>query len=134
VNPRYVAESEEKIVWGSVLEFLVVFMQVEPTGGSRCGYQDWRGRRVKFRWRSEEHLELLQHEIDHLDGILAVDRITDIKTMCTRENSSRDTGGCRSMWCRRLKRLQRSKDAKEVRSEEGTFGEFETAGGSERGL
>jgi hypothetical protein len=29
--------------------------------------------------------ELLQHEIDHLDGILAVDRITDIRTMCTRE-------------------------------------------------
>jgi peptide deformylase len=29
--------------------------------------------------------ELLQHEIDHLDGILAVDRITDMKTMCTRE-------------------------------------------------
>jgi peptide deformylase len=27
----------------------------------------------------------LQHEIDHLDGILAVDRITDIRTMCTRE-------------------------------------------------
>jgi peptide deformylase len=27
----------------------------------------------------------LQHEIDHLDGILAVDRIIDIKTMCTRE-------------------------------------------------
>jgi len=29
--------------------------------------------------------ELLQHEIDHLDGILAVDRIVDITTMCTRE-------------------------------------------------
>jgi len=29
--------------------------------------------------------ELLQHEIDHLDGILAVDRITDMRTMCTRE-------------------------------------------------
>jgi peptide deformylase len=27
----------------------------------------------------------LQHEIDHLDGILAVDRIIDMKTMCTRE-------------------------------------------------
>lgn len=24
-------------------------------------------------------------EIDHRDGILAVDRITDIRTMCTRE-------------------------------------------------
>jgi peptide deformylase len=29
--------------------------------------------------------ELLQHEIDHLDGILAIDRIVDMKTLCTRE-------------------------------------------------
>jgi len=28
---------------------------------------------------------LLQHEIDHLDGILAIDRVTDLKTICTRE-------------------------------------------------
>jgi len=29
--------------------------------------------------------ELLQHEIDHLDGILAIDRVSDTKTICTRE-------------------------------------------------
>jgi peptide deformylase len=28
---------------------------------------------------------LVEELIDHLDGILAVDRITDIRTMCTRE-------------------------------------------------
>ena len=33
--------------------------------------------------------ELLQHEIDHLDGILALDRITDIRTICTREEFER---------------------------------------------
>ena len=27
----------------------------------------------------------MQHEIDHLDGILAIDRVTDIKTIYTRE-------------------------------------------------
>jgi peptide deformylase len=27
----------------------------------------------------------LQHEIDHLEGILAIDRVTDTKTICTRE-------------------------------------------------
>ena len=35
--------------------------------------------------RKEDLAELLQHEIDHLDGILAVDRITDTRTLCTRE-------------------------------------------------
>ncbi|MGB6391065.1 MAG: peptide deformylase, partial [Candidatus Acidiferrales bacterium] len=33
--------------------------------------------------------ELLQHEIDHLDGILAVDRIADMRTLCTREEFER---------------------------------------------
>jgi len=27
----------------------------------------------------------MQHEIDHLDGILSLDRITDLKTMAVRE-------------------------------------------------
>ena len=29
--------------------------------------------------------ELLQHEIDHLDGILCIDRVTDLRTVCTKE-------------------------------------------------
>lgn len=29
--------------------------------------------------------ELLQHEIDHLDGVLAIDRVVDVRTICTRE-------------------------------------------------
>jgi peptide deformylase len=29
--------------------------------------------------------ELLQHEIDHLDGILTVDRMTDVRTLVARE-------------------------------------------------
>ncbi len=33
--------------------------------------------------------ELLQHEIDYLDGVIAVDRITDIRTLCTREELER---------------------------------------------
>jgi len=31
-----------------------------------------------------ELAELLQHEIDHLEGILAVDRMTSSRTMCMR--------------------------------------------------
>ncbi|MCC2629858.1 MAG: peptide deformylase, partial [Thermomicrobiales bacterium] len=40
--------------------------------------------------RAEGELaELLQHEIDHLDGILALDRITDVRTICVREEFER---------------------------------------------
>jgi len=49
-------------------------------------YQDLRGEWQVVHAGEERNLsELLQHEIDHLGGILAVDRITDIRTLCTRE-------------------------------------------------
>ncbi len=79
--------SKEKIVvWDACLSFLSIFMQVERHREITVRYQDLRGAEREIHAGEERNLsELLQHEIDHLDGILAVDRITDIKTMCTRE-------------------------------------------------
>jgi peptide deformylase len=87
VNPEITWRSEEKIVvWDACLSFLSIFMQVERHREIVVRYQDLRGEWKEVRAGEERHLsELLQHEIDHLDGILAVDRITDIRTMCTRE-------------------------------------------------
>jgi len=87
VNPVITERSAEKIVvWDACLSFLSIFMQVERHRGITVRYQDLNGEWHEIRAGEERNLsELLQHEIDHLDGILAVDRITDIKTMCTRE-------------------------------------------------
>ena len=87
VNPEMTWRSEEKIVvWDACLSFLSIFMQVERHREIVVRYQDLRGEWKEVRAGEERNLsELLQHEIDHLDGILAVDRITDIRTMCTRE-------------------------------------------------
>ncbi len=87
VNPEMTWRSEEKIVvWDACLSFLSIFMQVERHREIVVRYQDLRGEWREVRAGDERNLsELLQHEIDHLDGILAVDRITDIRTMCTRE-------------------------------------------------
>jgi peptide deformylase len=87
VNPEIAWSSEETIVvWDACLSFLSIFMQVERHQEIVVRYQDLSGRPCEVRAGEERNLsELLQHEIDHLDGILAVDRITDIKTMCTRE-------------------------------------------------
>jgi peptide deformylase len=61
-------------------------MQAERHREITVCYQDIKGERWEFRASDESNLsELLQHEIDHLDGILAVDRIADMKTLCTRE-------------------------------------------------
>ena len=87
VNPEITWRSEEKIVvWDACLSFLSIFMQVERRREIVVRYQDLRGEWKEVRAGEERNLsELLQHEIDHLDGILAVDRIIDIRTMCTRE-------------------------------------------------
>jgi len=87
VNPEITSRSMEKIVvWDACLSFLSIFMQVERHREITVRYQDLRGESHEAHASDERNLsELLQHEIDHLDGILAVDRITDMKTMCTRE-------------------------------------------------
>ena len=87
INPEVVARSEEKIVvWDACLSFLSIFMQVERHREITVRYQDLSGQTITVQADEERNLsELLQHEIDHLDGILAIDRVIDIKTICTRE-------------------------------------------------
>lgn len=87
INPEVIERSEEKIVvWDACLSFLSIFMQVERHREVTVRYQDLEGNWHEIQAGTERDLsELLQHEIDHLDGILCIDRITDIKTLCTRE-------------------------------------------------
>jgi peptide deformylase len=87
VNPKIIERSAERIVvWDACLSFLSIFMQVERHREITVRYQDLCAEWHEFRAGDDRNLsELLQHEIDHLDGILAVDRIIDLKTLCTRE-------------------------------------------------
>lgn len=87
INPEIVWRSEEKIVvWDACLSFLSIFMKVERHQEIRVRYQNLAGETLEVDVGAERDLsELLQHEIDHLDGILAIDRVTDLKTIVTRE-------------------------------------------------
>jgi peptide deformylase len=87
INPEIIKRSEEKIiVWDACLSFLSIFMQVKRHREIAVRYQTLDGKTLEFEAGDDRNLsELLQHEIDHLDGILAIDRVVDIKTICTRE-------------------------------------------------
>ena len=87
INPEIVRRSEERIVvWDACLSFLAIFMQVERHRAIAVRYQDLQGKSREIEAGEQSDLsELLQHEIDHLDGILAIDRVTDVKTIVTRE-------------------------------------------------
>ncbi|HEY0153770.1 MAG TPA: peptide deformylase [Longimicrobium sp.] len=85
VNPSIAAHSDEVVtVWDGCLSFLSIFCQVPRWAWVTVRYQDLEGA-----WHEVEAdgdlSELLQHEIDHLDGILTVDRMTDVRTLVTRE-------------------------------------------------
>ena len=94
INPEIVARSEEKIVvWDACLSFLSIFMQVERHREITVRYQNLNGETLEFGAGKAKNLsELLQHEIDHLDGILAIDRVIDVKTIATGKSSKRDIG------------------------------------------
>lgn len=87
INPEIIRRSKEKIVvWDACLSFLSIFMQVERNREITLRYQDVEGNTREVEATEDRNLsELLQHEIDHLDGILALDRVIDVKSICTRE-------------------------------------------------
>ncbi|MGI8687770.1 MAG: peptide deformylase [Thermomicrobiales bacterium] len=89
INPVITARSPETmVIWDACLSFLCIFFQVTRHEWITVKYQDTTG--AWHDLRAEGDLaELLQHEIDHLNGILAVDRITDVRTICTREEFER---------------------------------------------
>jgi peptide deformylase len=86
INPEIIKRSAEKIVvWDACLSFLSIFMQVERHRQITVRYKNLSGDTLEFEAGDDRNLsELLQHEIDHLDGILAIDCVVDIKTICTR--------------------------------------------------
>ena len=91
INPEILRRSNEKIiVWDACLSFLSIFMQVERYREVTVHYQNLAGETLQVEAGEDRNLsELLQHEIDHLDGILAIDRVTDLKTICTRAEFER---------------------------------------------
>lgn len=87
VNPEIIQRSDETIVvWDACLSFLSIFMRVQRHREITVRYQSLDGDVLEVQAGDDRNLsELLQHEIDHLDGILAIDRVVDVKTICTRE-------------------------------------------------
>jgi peptide deformylase len=87
INPTITATSEDtRIVWDLCLSFLCIAVQVERSREVTVRYQDLTGTSHEIQAGDDRDLsELLQHEIDHLNGILTVDRMRDVKSLCTRE-------------------------------------------------
>jgi peptide deformylase len=85
INPEILEMSDEKmIVYDYCLSYPTIFFKVQRSKRVRVSYQEKDGSRKTIEAKGDLS-ELLQHEIDHLDGILAIDRVIDIKSICTRQ-------------------------------------------------
>lgn len=85
VNPRIVDRSEEMFdVWDSCFSFDArFFVYIKRHKSIHVEYSDKSGLQISEMF-DDDMAELLQHEIDHLHGILATDHLTDNKNIILR--------------------------------------------------
>jgi len=75
VNPRIVRRSPEAFrMWDDCMSFPDLVVRVERHCSIDVEYFDEGGNRKEWLGLDQATSELLQHEIDHLDGVLAIDR------------------------------------------------------------
>jgi len=75
VNPTIIRRSAGTFtLWDDCMSFPDLLCRVERHSSISLSYQDESGAERTWENLSPAESELLQHELDHLDGILAVDR------------------------------------------------------------
>ncbi|MCX6133230.1 MAG: peptide deformylase [Ignavibacteriales bacterium] len=84
INPKIVRRSRKKFhLWDDCFSFPDILAHVQRNYSIEVAFLDEQGK--KKRLRADGALsELLQHEIDHLNGVLAIDRAIDTKHIVLR--------------------------------------------------
>jgi peptide deformylase len=84
MNPKIVKRSRRKFhLWDDCFSFPDILAHVQRNYAIEVAFLDEQGK--KKRLRAEGALsELLQHEIDHLNGVLAIDRAIDTRHIILR--------------------------------------------------
>jgi len=93
VNPVIVWSSPQRFeLWDDCFSFPDLMVRVSRAASIRVAYQDGSGQAQTIEAEGDLS-ELLQHEIDHLDGILAVDRAVAPHALMTRAEWLRQSRG-----------------------------------------
>ena len=87
-NPvfRYLSEGKFRM-WDDCFSFPDLLVYLERSEAVKLEYESQDGTQILEA--AGPLSELLQHEMDHLDGVLAVDRAIDGNSLCTREEWKR---------------------------------------------
>ncbi len=85
INPEIIdIGTEDFSVWDDCFSIPDLMVRVSRAYRIKVRYQDVKGEAHEVELQGGE-AELLQHEIDHLDGVLAVDRPHGLDPFCMRE-------------------------------------------------
>ena len=85
INPAFTWKSEETFeLWDDCFSFPDLMVRLNRHKAVRLRHQDRGGKWHEFDAKSDL-AELIQHEMDHLDGILAVDHAMGPDALSTRE-------------------------------------------------
>jgi len=85
INPRISARSEATFtLWDDCLCFPDLLVRVRRARSITLEFQDEAGRNQTWSDLAPAESELFQHELDHLDGVLAVDRALDPESIVPR--------------------------------------------------
>ncbi|HLE48390.1 MAG TPA: peptide deformylase [Candidatus Thermoplasmatota archaeon] len=91
VNPVIAWRSPETFtMFDDCMSFPSLFVRLTRNASITVDFRDGDGRAQTWKHLDRPTSELLQHEIDHLDGVLAVDRATTIRDIITRESFDRN--------------------------------------------
>ena len=91
VNPRIVARSDATFtLWDDCLCFPDLLVRVRRARSITLEFVDERGHEQRWSDLAPAEAELFQHELDHLDGILAVDRAVDAESIVARAEFERE--------------------------------------------
>ena len=102
INPEIIYKSEEKILFcEGCLSVPGQSAEVERHESVKVRYTDYNGKEQELE-ASDYRAVVLQHEIDHLDGILYIDRLSRLK---------------RNMLLKKLEKYRASEDIERNREE-----------------
>ncbi len=84
INPEIIWASDQRMeLWDDCFSFPDLMVRVSRAVEVKVSFQDERGQDRIVEARGDLS-ELLQHEIDHLDGVLALDRAVSPRALSTR--------------------------------------------------
>ena len=86
INPRMPAVSDERFtLWDDCMSFPWLMVRLSRHRSVDLEFEDATGKTRQWQSADAAVSELVQHEIDHLDGILAIDRALDRDSVISRE-------------------------------------------------